>query len=52
MSGKGFCTGTLIGLMPVRSVDGRRFEREGAGPVTRRLQVAYRQRIVDECGAF
>ena len=47
-----FCTGTLIGLMPVRSVDGRALAQEGAGPVTRRLQEAYRARIVDECGAF
>lgn len=47
-----FCTGTLIGLMPVASVDGRRLEHQGAGPLTRRLQEAYRQRIVDECGAF
>lgn len=47
-----FCTGTLIGLMPVRSVDGRSFARDGAGPVTRRLQEAYRERIVEECGGF
>lgn len=47
-----FCTGTLIGLMPVRAVDGRALPASGAGPVTRRLQDAYRARIVEECGGF
>jgi branched-chain amino acid aminotransferase len=47
-----FCTGTLIGLMPVHSVDGRSFERPLPGPVTRRLQEFYKAMIVAECGAF
>ena len=47
-----FCTGTLIGLMPVRSIDGRDLSGELPGPVTRRLQEAYRELVIEDCGGF
>lgn len=37
-----FTTGTMGELSPVREIDGRAIS-DGAGPVTKRLQEAYRQ---------
>jgi branched-chain amino acid aminotransferase len=40
-----FLTGTFGGQTPVAEIDGRAFGDGGAGPVTRRLQALYRERV-------
>jgi len=47
-----FTTGTLGGIVPVASVDGRDFAMQGMGTVTRRLREAYRELIRTECGGL
>jgi branched-chain amino acid aminotransferase len=43
-----FVTGTFVGIVPVREVDGRRLECRG--PMVERLQQLYRERIDREIG--
>ena len=45
-----FVTGTFAGVVPVRSVDGRKFG-EGRGPMTLRLQELYKARIEADVAA-
>ena len=45
-----FVTGTFAGVVPVRSVDGRKFA-EGRGPMTLRLQELYKARIEADVAA-
>lgn len=44
-AGEAFVTGTLGGLTPVLSVDGRAMETPLPGPVTRQLQALYAERM-------
>lgn len=43
-----FVTGTFAGVVPVREVDGRAIGSGDRGPLTRRLQDAYRQLCLEE----
>jgi branched-chain amino acid aminotransferase group I len=43
-----FTTGTMGELAPVLSVDGRQIGNGAAGPVTRRLQALYREKVASE----
>lgn len=45
-----FVTGTFAGQVPVREVDGRVLGGGTRGPVTRRLQELYAERVRRECG--
>jgi branched-chain amino acid aminotransferase len=45
-----FVTGTFAGQVPVREVDGRTIGDGARGPVTRRLQELYAERVRRECG--
>jgi branched-chain amino acid aminotransferase len=57
-----FVTGTFAGVTPVSSVDGREvgtdlFESWGQpqslpGPITRRIQELYKEKIIRECGGL
>jgi branched-chain amino acid aminotransferase len=47
-----FTTGTLAGLVPVSEVDGRALPTHGAGEITARLQMLYREMIREECGGL
>jgi branched-chain amino acid aminotransferase len=46
-----FVTGTFAGLVPVRDVDGRQIGAGGAGPVTSRLTVLYREAVAADVAA-
>ncbi|RKY26471.1 MAG: hypothetical protein DRP79_04800 [Planctomycetota bacterium] len=41
-----FITNSLIGVMPVREIDGKAFGNECPGPVTTRLSVLYNEKIL------
>lgn len=45
-----FITGTLAGIRPVGSIDGRRIGSGGRGPVTGRLQAAYAELLAAQAG--
>jgi len=46
-----FLTNSLMEILPVRSVDGRRLARPAPGPVTERLRAAFRSLVERETGA-
>ena len=43
-----FVTGTLAGIVPVRSVDGRRIGGGRRGPTVERLQLLYERLVLDD----
>jgi branched-chain amino acid aminotransferase len=46
-----FVTGTFAGVVPVRSVDGRRIGGGGRGPIAERLQALYSELVDDDVAA-
>lgn len=42
-----FITNSLIGILPVREIDGKRFGKGWPGPLTRRLMELYAERILE-----